>query len=70
MNSTDANTFALNINSIIVLITIILAVWGYKKYQGKNVIKSTTNKGGEITQSNKDNIIDDVDNKNGIIVQK
>lgn len=74
MNPTDANTFALNVNSITViivsLITLILAVWGYKKYQGKNVIKSTANKGGKITQSNKDNIIDDVDNESGTIVQK
>ena len=74
MNPTDANTFALNVNSITViivsLITLILAVWGYKKYQGKNVIKSTTNKGGKITQSNKDNIIDNVDNENGTITQK
>jgi len=74
MNSTDANTFALNLNTVTVIVvaflTLILAVWGYKKYQGKNVIKSTTNKGGKITQSNKDNIIDDVNNENGTIIQK
>ena len=74
MNPTDANTFALNLNTvtviIVTLVSLILAVWGYKKYQGKNIIKSTVNKGGKITQSNGDNIIDDVDNESGTIVQK
>ena len=74
MNPTDANTFALNINTTVVvigtLITLILAFWGYTRYKGKNVIKNIENRKGKITQTNGDNIIDNVDNEEGTITQK
>jgi hypothetical protein len=74
MNPTDANTFALNINTTVVvigtLITLIFTFWGYTKYKGKNVIKNTENKKGNISQSKGDNILDNVDNEEGTIIQK
>jgi len=73
ITETVANTIAINVNTFFILlsivVTVILAIWGYKKYKGMNVIKKTINKFGEISQNGKDNIIDDVDNANGKISQ-
>lgn len=73
MGSTDANTLALNFNTIVVLvgaiITIILAKWGYPKIRGLNIVKRVLNRRGKISQSSKDNVIQDVDNDDGEIIQ-
>lgn len=73
ITETVANTTAININTAFIVISTVivvaLAIWGYKKYKGMNIIKKTINEFGEISQNGKDNIIDDVDNTNGKISQ-
>ena len=73
MTETEANTIALHINTLWIIIgtiaTIIVSLWGYKKYKTKNLIKRTINKNGEIAQGEGKNIIEDVDNTDGIIRQ-
>jgi len=73
MTETEANTLALNANTIWIVVSIIvpivLSLWGYKKYKIKNLIKHTINKNGEIAQGEGENIIEDVDNTDGIIKQ-
>lgn len=73
MDSTDANTLALNFNTIVVLVgivvTIILAAWGYPKIKRLNIIKRAFNRRGKISQSSKDNVIQDVNNDDGEIIQ-
>jgi len=79
MTPTEQNTLALIWNTywiqistgVTILIFIIGLLWN--KSKNKNIIKNTKNEDGEITQiinSNQDNIIDEVDNKNGSITQK
>ncbi len=70
MNPTETNTLAIIINTIVVIVISLLGIWGYKKYKGKNIVKDTTNIDGKITQNGGDNIIDEVDNSNGTIIQK
>ena len=75
MNSTDANTIALNLNTqwviISVIIAVILFILGiiYKKSQGKNIVKNTINR-GKISQTGGDNLVDDVDNYEPITQKK
>ncbi|MCW8895015.1 hypothetical protein [Sulfurimonas sp.] len=73
ITETAANTIAVNVNTAFIVIStaivFALAIWGYKKYKGMNIIKKTINEFGEISQNGKDNIIDDVDNTNGKISQ-
>lgn len=75
ISETAANTAALNANtdwiiiSIVVAIVLFIAGFAINKYRTRNIIKSTKNKNGKISQSGKDNFVDNVDNEHGTIEQ-
>jgi len=78
MTPTEQNTLALTWNTywiqISTIVTIIIFILGFfwNKRKKKNIIKNTNNDKGSITQINKEqeNIIYNVENKNGKIIQK
>ncbi len=75
MDTTEANTLALNINTIWIIIstiiTIVLFLIGKKLFSKKNTIKNTSNRKGRIKQGGEStNIIKNVTNDNGEIIQE
>jgi len=75
MPENDPNTLALTINTTWIIIStivgIVIFIGGFfiNKYRTKNVVKNSINRKGEIFQTGGDNIIDNVDNEEGKIIQ-
>ena len=75
MTETEANTQAIMTNTewiiISTIVAIVIFIVGFiiNKNRATNVIKNSKNKKGKISQSSGDNIIDNVDNEDGSIIQ-
>lgn len=75
MTDTEFNTLALNANTKWLIISTVIAIGIFivgffiNKYRTKNIIKNSINRKGEISQAGGDNLIDNVDNVEGKIIQ-